>query len=367
MLQFVLDQKEVFKFFSLMVFLVFSFVFQSQFLFIASVFYLLVYLIYDLKFSLNGFYLLFYFFVLFFPAFLSLNNLLSTTFYYILFSVSVLAAYKASRSSFLVLEKSVFFLFYTYVFFCLTLVFYYSESLEPFSEFVPGSSTNGIPSYLIVIQVLYSFLFYIKTGYMPIISTFFTLFISLVGVGRGSIIASLMILIFSFCFNLLFHKSRLHRFFVFLYFVVFLIVFYLFFFDSFFYFIENKTKLLQGFVDVYRLEIIHQYLEKIDFFSFFSGASFSGTVIESLYLGNPHISFIRTHAYFGIGGLVIISTIPFLFLFALKNLKTSFVFLFFVFVLYFRAFSEPILFPTLLDFLFFLFLFVYLRVVSILK
>ena len=84
--------------------------------------------------------------------------------------------------------------------------------MEPFSGLIEGSSTNGIPSYLIVIQAVYSILYYCINRRLPIVSSFFTLAVALIGIGRGSIYISVLIVIISvlfFFFILTFYKTFL--------------------------------------------------------------------------------------------------------------------------------------------------------------
>jgi hypothetical protein len=125
----------------------------------------------------------------------------------------------------------------------------------------------------------------------------------------------------------------------------------------------SETKLREGLVDVYRLEILHQYLNKLDGWTLLVGADYSDTVIASQYDGNPHISFVRTHAYFGLTGIFLVLTSPLWIIFSRKSRRDRLVFSCFISLAILRAISEPILFPTLLDLFYFICFFIFWRYV----
>ena len=123
----------------------------------------------------------------------------------------------------------------------------------------------------------------------------------------------------------------------------------------------GQTKFSEGLLDPYRAEIFDEYLSKLDYFSLLFGADYSGTVIATQYDGNPHISYVRTHAYYGFFGLLFVVFSPMLILLSNKKLLYKFVFLSFILFALIRALSEPLLFPTLLDFFYFSYFFMFFR------
>lgn len=241
------------------------------------------------------------------------------------------------------------------------VLFVYFDHSEPFGEVIPGSSTNGIPSYLIVLQAVLSLSTFIARGRLPLVSPTFTLIVAFFGLGRGSLIVSALILFVSIVWNFLFGKvSTLQRFLVFMLVLVCLIyisVNFELFLDGF----VNKTKLSEGLDDPYRMEILYQYVDRIDSWSLIAGADYAGTVVASQYDGNPHIAFIRTHAYFGIVGLLVVVLSPVLIMASDKSWRNKILFLVFIGLIFMRALSEPILFPTLLDFFYFCLFFMFFK------
>lgn len=241
------------------------------------------------------------------------------------------------------------------------VLFVYFDHPEPFGEVIPGSSTNGIPSYLIVLQAVLSLSTFVAKGRLPLLSPAFTLLVAYFGLGRGSLIVSALILFFSISWNLLFSKfSKFERFIVIILFLVgsfFICANIEFLMDN----IINKTKLREGLDDPYRMEIFYQYVDNIDAWSLISGADYAGTVIASQYNGNPHISFIRTHAYFGIAGLLVVVFSPVLIIASYKSWRYKMLWIVFIGLIFMRALSEPILFPTLLDFFYFCLFFIFFK------
>lgn len=243
----------------------------------------------------------------------------------------------------------------------------YWDFPEPFGEVVPGSSTNGIPSYLIIIQIALSLAVFLESKRFPIISAAFTLAVAIFGLGRGSIVIAGMILLSSFVVNFSLKKitifARLEILFLVFFAIFMVLLVFGFYFDiqAFVDEMVGQTKFREGFFDPYREEIFSQYLSKLDWFSLLFGADYSGTVIADQYDGNPHISYVRTHAYYGFFGLVLVVFSLLLILIAKKNFVYKFVFLIFISFSLMRALSEPLLFPTLLDFFYFLYFFMFFK------
>lgn len=252
--------------------------------------------------------------------------------------------------------------------FCLEVVFWIAVlgitggvalhwgAAEPLGELIPGSSTNGLPSYLIVVQIALSISVFLDKNKLPIFSALATLVVAFFGLGRGSIIVAFLVLFFSFFVNYYVVKSGVEKNrFVCLFFGAFFLIFvigavgyagYLGLMDDW----VEGSKFSAGVLDPHRGYMLADYLGKLDAWSLLFGADYSGTSIESAYGSNPHNSYIRLHSYYGIFGLLVAIFSPF----AVFSTNKEFSFKWIVFVLILlvliRAVTEPILFPTLLDF-----------------
>jgi hypothetical protein len=241
-------------------------------------------------------------------------------------------------------------------------LYLYWSTPDPLGEVIPGSSANGIPSYLIVIQVALSLCNYVVSRRLPILSPVITCAVAFFGYGRGSLIVSGLIAVLSLILNIRLTGStnRLYKLLsIFLLLVVGTGIAWQF--EQITDLLTLYTKFGLGFVDYNRIEIWQQYLEKIDPWSLLVGADYAGTVIDMQYDGNPHISFIRTHAYFGLPITLLALASPLFILSSRKIVFAKIVFFSFIVVSLIRASSEPIFFPTLLDFYYFLYFFLYFR------
>ena len=118
-------------------------------------------------------------------------------------------------------------------------------------------------------------------------------------------------------------------------------------------FVEANTKIGAGLSDDHREQQINEYLDKIDAVNLLTGADYKGTSIETAYNNNPHNSYIRAHHIFGLPYLLLMLGFPLLLvswrlpLGALLYCGSLFG------IVLLRAFTEPILFPTLLDLFYF--------------
>lgn len=231
----------------------------------------------------------------------------------------------------------------------------------PLENIIPGSSSNGVTSYLILLQVHYCIVQYISTGRITFLTPLLTLSICIVGYGRGSLIAATAILVINFLTFLLGQKKIGSL-------LMTLAIFLILGFTGWVYsaeieyFIEFNTKIGGGLYDDSRASMIKDYLSKLDVITVFTGADYNGTVIQSEYRGNPHNSFIRAHHIFGIPYLLIMMFMPLFIL--LKNgiSRTSLYLLALLMVVFFRASTEPILFPTLLDIFYFAICFAFIKI-----
>jgi hypothetical protein len=178
---------------------------------------------------------------------------------------------------------------------------------------------------------------------------FLTMWICLLGYGRGSIVSAGCLIVCSTLYSLKSltnagKKSRVLFFVLAFGLVVFIAL------PGVQKYLEDKTKLGQGFEDFSRNAMIKDYLLLLvsDPISMLIGADYYGTTIDSVGQGNPHNSFIRAHHIFGlpyfIAGL-------FLFFFTCRfdlRFITSCGTVF-IAIMLFRGFTEPILLPTMLD------------------
>lgn len=226
----------------------------------------------------------------------------------------------------------------------------------PLENLIPDSSSNGITSYLIVLQATYSTLKFLRHRQASLVTASLTLFVCIIGYGRGSILASTAIL----AVNLLSYlswKSNLRglRSIVLGLGAVFLVSIY--FADHIVDFVESNTKIGSGLVDEPRQRILSDYMGKINWASALTGADYEGTSIESDFNGNPHNSFVRAHHIFGALYLLSLAAFP---LALLRRKLPSSVKAFsgsMLLIVLFRCATEPVLFPTIFDFYFFAFFF----------
>lgn len=233
---------------------------------------------------------------------------------------------------------------------------------EPLGEIISGSSTNGIPSYLIVVQVGLSLCNYLVHRQLPLVSALTTFVVAFYGYGRGSLVVAAMIVVISLAYDIALWRSAGYRRRAMLLLFTLAITFGLAKYgNDFGNLLNSYTKLGAGLIDPNRLEIWEQYIGKINTWTFLFGADYSGTVIEAMYQGNPHISYIRTHAFFGLPVTLLALLSPFLVFFSKKAWNTKIVFFTFIFMVSLRATSEPILFPTLLDLYYFSFFILFFR------
>lgn len=240
-----------------------------------------------------------------------------------------------------------------------TLFFLFTTDIAilPLDHMYEAGSSNGITSVLVVLQATYAGLCFVTRRGVPVISSFVTVYICIAGFSRGSILASALI-----CFVVLTGYVLSIRPPTFRLSIIFLgvlstaLLFYLNY-DTLLSFVELETKFAQGFEDSHREQIHKDYLGKIDVLTFFTGADFSNTSIQSEYNNNPHSSLIRAHHLFGILYLV---SVVFSIVLGVFSFKRSNGFLFIgalVFIMLLRGLSEPLFFPTPMDFLLFLVIF----------
>lgn len=300
--------------------------------------------------------------VLFIPAFINLQHGLSPIFYFfstisVFFSAKAITRYPPS------VLLSAFRLIYGGAIVGIVIVLYmYWGYPEPFGMVIEGSSTNGIPAYLIVIQIGLSLCTYLVYRRLPVISPICTGVVAIFGNGRGSLVVAGLIILATLLVNLILIRSfPPRRRVVFVFALIILIICISpkigYMFDQ----LIDHTKLSAGLADGNRIEILDQYLEKINPWTLFVGGDYAHTVIEYEYDGNPHISYVRTHAFFGLFVTVVALLSPLIPIFSRKTWSAKLVFVSFIGLAAMRAASEPIFFPTLLDFFYFLYFFIFFR------
>lgn len=344
------------------------FLVQSPITFLISFFLFFVYLLTGSKgaISKNDILFFLFFFVISFPSLLIAQHEVSHLFYFLLSVLVFFSAKKSSREDPVLLNIIFGVSYWAFAFFSSVVYYVYRDIPEPFSGLVEGSSTNGIPSYLLVLSITYSIIYFVNKNRLPIYPCIATLLISILGIGRGSIYVSVMLLLLSIIVNFIvdFKYSQTKKILYFVFFTSIIVVLISVNFEWIYNFISMKTKALQGVNDPYRARIIWDYLSGINWWQSYVGGTYSGTVIETMYKNNPHISFIRAHAYLGFGYVMLIFLSPLFFLFKCKSTIYSCVFFSFSFLLLIRAASEPILFPTSLDYFYFFIYMIYFKGVT---
>jgi hypothetical protein len=221
----------------------------------------------------------------------------------------------------------------------------------PLDDMIPGASSNGVTSYLVLLQCNYGVARFVATQRVSLFTAAVTLGICIIGWGRGSMVASLGLFVLNTVY-----LPRQWKIFGRWWPALSVLTLALLIapsWDAVISYLEANTKLGSGFYDASRASILEAYLGKLDGWTLVWGADYRGTGVDEYYLGNPHNSFIRAHHLFGFFYLVIIFlAILWVFsrniLFAMKLFGSAS-----LLILLFRSFTEPILFPTLLDVFFF--------------
>jgi hypothetical protein len=200
----------------------------------------------------------------------------------------------------------------------------------PLENMLPDSSSNGVTSYLVVLQANACAGLYLLRRRAAIPTSLLTLGICIVGYGRGSVLAAAGILAVCALFAASGRSLRGA--------------------------VLGVVLVVASGLAVYvsHEEIIRDYLGKIDgAWPLLFGADYRGTSVETSYFGNPHNSFIRAHNIFGLPYLLCVLALPLLldrgrwparervFVYAMLTLVLA------------RSFTEPLLFPTFFDLYYF--------------
>jgi hypothetical protein len=223
----------------------------------------------------------------------------------------------------------------------------------PLENMLPDSSSNGVTSYLVVLQANACAGAYLLRRRTGVLSALVTLAICIVGYGRGSILAAAAIVAVCALFGAA-GGSRLRALLGVLLVTAASAGVYLAFQDEIDTFVQVNTKIGSGLDDEPRQEIIGDYLGKIDGAGpLLLGADYRGTSVETAYYGNPHNSYIRAHNIFGLPYLLVMLAWPLLLdRRHWPGARRLFVHLMLALVLA-RSFTEPLLFPTFFDLYYF--------------
>lgn len=232
---------------------------------------------------------------------------------------------------------------------------------EPLGAIFPWASTNGIPSYLIVVQAAYSLAFYFNYNRLPVASTFATFSVAYLGLGRGSIVVAALIVCLTLAVNLFWlHKQQNNgqRIIKFVAPIAALAIAFttdwIALYDQLQSYLQN-SKFSTGVYDEHRMIMIREYISSTSAIGILFGQSYEGTAIDMLYGGNPHNSFIRVHSFYGLIPLLIVLLPLYTALTARRDRIQKLILMSMCALVLLRATTEPILFPTPLDFFYILY------------
>ncbi|MES2319254.1 MAG: hypothetical protein V4631_17385 [Pseudomonadota bacterium] len=222
----------------------------------------------------------------------------------------------------------------------------------PLENMIGEQSSNGITSYMIILQANYSAFNFIVRRRASTVTSLLTLVVCIVGYGRGSILASMGIVVINLLSFLTLRSmsGALWRALAGLLIVGAVGMLYS---DDIVFFLEANTKLGSGLFDSARERILIDYAGKIDAVTFVTGADYDGTSIPSEFRGNPHNSYIRAHHIFGVFYLLALSLFPLAIFWTRKAWPVKLYCSAVLALVLFRASTEPLLFPSLFDFYFF--------------
>lgn len=341
--------------------LFYSFVLQTPLITVLSLFisiFCLFYYLFFFKLRYNSALLVA---VLFFTCSLGMFKIshdISKLFYLVQFSVLLILCQFISENPRRYF-KTIKALFYSFLILSYYVLIVNFEKHEPLSHFIEGSSQNGIPSYLLILFLSYLFCSLYFDRKLPLLPAILCLVISFYGEGRGSLVIS--IAVFLICYLYLFLKPNPTKGFSGKLLVLSAISIAVVFSINFTFivdFVVTGSKLSVGLKDTNRLDILYSYLDSLTYYEILVGGSYDDNIVSTKYLGNPHIAYVRLHAFFGLLPVILVILSPLMILF--KKLSINNFFLFLIISLYLaRAISEPVLFPTALDFFYFMSFFIF--------
>lgn len=260
--------------------------------------------------------------------------------------------------------RNTYWIFVIFIGFALAL---HWDKPEPLGSILPWASTNGIPSYLIVVQIAYSIAYYLQFNRLPLLSASATFVICIFGLGRGSIIVASLILFICLFGNTLLIKVKKDRLILLSLILIGLgPLIFIFYYSSREIFevigaLFDGSKFSSGVLDEHRGRILSDYLGKLDVVGLLLGTSYEQTSINQLYGGNPHSSFIRAHSFYGILALCAIFLPVLALALSKRDSIQKFISILLVLLALIRATSEPIFFPSTLDFFYYLYFLLFFR------
>jgi len=302
---------------------------------------------------------------LFLLSIINFNHSFTPIFHFIFLPIILLIAEYFSKKQLVDLYQIFRAFQYQNIFFVTLGLLYNYNEIDPIGSIIPWVSRNGITSVLIVCQIIFSFVTYLHIKKFPIISSLLVVVISFYGLGRGSIIVSILLLLFGIFLNIYTSKNNLLK--ISSLIVVFVLAIYFSSDSETILLVENieeglsQTQFGQGYTDEARTSINNEYISNLDPWKFLFGSSYKNTLIEIYFGGNPHNSFIRLHSYYGMFGIIVLFILVISILFAKRNTFEKFVLFVLLLLLLFRAYTEPILFPSSLDLFFLMMIILFFR------
>lgn len=216
---------------------------------------------------------------------------------------------------------------------------------ESIDGFFPNSSRNGVSAIAIFLQILYTTLFFVTRGSLPLATSLFTFAISVLCHGRAGLIVAGALLVVSLAHRVL-RKPLLLLFLAAA--AVVLVVALLAIPNSLVESALAGTNFYRRGFESLRSDMIRDYLAQIEPLSFFTGVNLSSIALIEGYNLNPHNSFLRGHSFFGIAYLVFIVILA---LSLVKGLlQRQFIIVFLLSLIIVRAFLDIVAFFDLLDF-----------------
>lgn len=303
---------------------------------------------------------LFIYLVLLSLPFVSINNYSSAIYFLLTLWSILLAIVFLKNENIEIVYKSIKYLLYIMIAVTLTYLYFtygqYAQGYHLEHMISEKVSANGITSFLNILLGGYTILSFKLKGKSTLLCSFFVLYICFEGYGRGSIIFCLMVILIN-VFFLMTRAGWGTKFFFILLLCIALLLSLPYVHEIFL-----QTKLASGF-ETPRTLILKEYLGRMDGFSLFFSTSYEGTIIANKYNNNPHITYIRTHHIFGLFYFLGLSYIMAkVFFYVVRHNKIiSYMMLLVIFSILVRTVTEPLLFPSLFDSLFFTSLFVIMK------
>lgn len=221
----------------------------------------------------------------------------------------------------------------------------YGFDASSIDGFFPNSSRNGVSAIAIFLQVFYSAAHFITRGSLPVATAAITFGISVLCHGRAGILVAGLLLAVSAGRHVFGHPHR-----------AVLGIGAMIMAGIVLYIVPNSivsdliaaTNFHRRGFESLRFDMIDQYLASLDLRSFLAGVDLSTVPLIAQYNLNPHNSFLRGHAFFGISYLAFLAVLAGVI--AKGLLQRQWVLVFLLMLLLARAFVDITAFFDLLDF-----------------